>query len=450
MQIDLAKAMEPDTTTPPPDMRRAMRDPLVIIGAAAFVFGFLGLFLFASIKTLAEGAIAQGRVVVEGNRKSVQHLEGGIVKYIHVRDGDQVEAGRVLIELDKTKAQAELDLLTGRFFTAQSTVDRLVSEQRNMSEINWTQRLLDYASHPRLQKTIDDQISLFESRKKELRGQANILRQRVLQIENQVTGKEQQLQASEERLDVTSQQLAQTEALQAQQLASISEVYELRNRKSQIQGEIGQLLSDIGALKEKKSETEFQISQLDSEAQKSINTELVEAQSTLSDVREQLATAQDVLNRTEIRAPDDGIVLGLAVHSAQAVIEPRAEVLQLVPENDRLVVEARVNSLDRDSVEVGLPVRIRLSGLSARNVPEINGTVEWVSADAFEERDSGFLFYSSRIGFGPDELRKFEGHEGGFKPGVPVEVTILAGERTFLDYLVQPITSSLGRAMKET
>ena len=450
MQIDLAKAMEPDTTTPPPDMRRAMRDPLVIIGAAAFVFGFLGLFLFASIKTLAEGAIAQGRVVVEGNRKSVQHLEGGIVKYIHVRDGDQVEAGRVLIELDKTKAQAELDLLTGRFFTAQSTVDRLVSEQRNMSEINWTQRLLDYASHPQLQKTIDDQISLFESRKKELRGQANILRQRVLQIENQVTGKEQQLQASEERLEVTSQQLAQTEALQAQQLASISEVYELRNRKSQIQGEIGQLLSDIGALKEKKSETEFQISQLDSEAQKSINTELVEAQSTLSDVREQLATAQDVLNRTEIRAPDDGIVLGLAVHSAQAVIEPRAEVLQLVPENDRLVVEARVNSLDRDSVEVGLPVRIRLSGLSARNVPEINGTVEWVSADAFEERDSGFLFYSSRIGFGPDELRKFEGHEGGFKPGVPVEVTILAGERTFLDYLVQPITSSLGRAMKET
>ena len=450
MQIDLAKAMEPDTTTPPPDMRRAMRDPLVIIGAAAFVFGFLGLFLFASIKTLAEGAIAQGRVVVEGNRKSVQHLEGGIVKYIHVRDGDQVEAGRVLIELDKTKAQAELDLLTGRFFTAQSTVDRLVSEQRDMSEINWTQRLLDYASHPQLQKTIDDQISLFESRKKELRGQANILRQRVLQIENQVTGKEQQLQASEERLEVTSQQLAQTEALQAQQLASISEVYELRNRKSQIQGEIGQLLSDIGALKEKKSETEFQISQLDSEAQKSINTELVEAQSTLSDVREQLATAQDVLNRTEIRAPDDGIVLGLAVHSAQAVIEPRAEVLQLVPENDRLVVEARVNSLDRDSVEVGLPVRIRLSGLSARNVPEINGTVEWVSADAFEERDSGFLFYSSRIGFGPDELRKFEGHEGGFKPGVPVEVTILAGERTFLDYLVQPITSSLGRAMKET
>ena len=450
MQIDLAKAMEPDTTTPPPDMRRALRDPLILIGVAAFALGFVGLLLFASVQTLAEGAIAQGRVVVEGNRKSVQHLEGGIVKEIFVRDGDQVEAGDVLIELDKTKAQAELDLLTGRFFTAQSTVDRLVSEQRNMDSINWSARLLAHAPSEQLQKTIDDQVSLFESRKKELRGQANILRQRVLQIENQVEGKEQQLQASEERLSVTSQQLAQTEALQAQQLASISEVYELQNRKSQIQGEIGQLLSEIGALQEKKSETQFQISQLDSEAQKSINTDLVDAQSTLSDVREQLATSQDVLNRTEIRAPDDGVVLGLAVHSTQAVIEPRAEVLQLVPQNDRLVVEAKVNSLDRDSVDVGLPVRIRLSGLSARNVPEINGTVEWVSADAFEERESGFLFYSSRIGFELSELSKVEGHEGGFKPGVPVEVTILAGERTFLDYLMQPLKSSLRRSMKET
>jgi len=387
---------------------------------------------------------------VEGNRESVQHLEGCIVKHIHVRDGDAVNAGQVLIELEKTKSQADLDLFTGRFFTAQSTVDRLISEQRNLDEVNWSQRLLDYAPNEQLQKTIDDQTALFASRKEELRGQANILRQRVLQIENQVEGKEQQLQASEERLEVTSRQLEQTEALQAQQLASISEVYELQNRKSQIQGEIGQLLSDIGALKEKKSETEFEISQLDSEAQKSINTELIEAQSVLSDVREQLATVRDILDRTDIRAPDDGIVLGLAIHSPQAVIEPRAEVLQLVPENDRLVVEARVNSLDRDSVDVGLPVRIRLSGLSARSVPEINGTVEWVSADAFEEQNSGFLFYSSRIGLDPDELGKFEGHEGGFKPGVPVEVTILAGERTFLDYLVQPLTSSLGRAMKET
>ena len=450
MQIDLAKAMEPDTTIPPPEMRRALRDPWIIVGACAFAFGFLGLFLFASMQTLAEGAIAQGRVVVEGNRKSVQHLEGGIVKAIHVRDGDQVDAGQVLIELDKTKAQADLDLLTGRFFTAQSSVDRLISEQRNRDDIAWSERLLDYLPSEQLQKTIDDQTALFESRKEELRGQANILRQRVLQIESQVEGKQQQLQASQARLKVTSQQLDQTEALQQQQLASISEVYELQNRKSQIQGEIGQLLSDIGALEEKKSETEFQISQLDSEAQKSINTELVEAQSTLSDVREQLAAAQDVLNRTEIRAPDSGVVLGLAVHSAQAVIEPRAEVLQVVPENDRLVVEAKVNSLDRDSVDVGLPVRIRLSGLSARNVPEINGTVEWVSADAFEERDSGFLFYSSRIGLEPQELKKVEGHEGGFKPGVPVEVTILAGERTFLDYLLQPLSSSLSRAMKET
>ncbi len=450
MQIDLANALEPDTNTPPPEMSRALRDPWVLVGVLAFVFGFLGLFLFASLQTLAEGAVASGRVVVEGNRKSVQHLEGGIVEQIHVRDGDQVSAGQVLIELVKTKAQAELDLLTGRFFTAQSTVDRLVSEQRNLDEIIWSERLLAYAPNEQLQKTIDDQTALFESRKEELRGQANILRQRVLQIENQVEGKEQQLQASEERLEVTSAQLEKTEALQAEQLAAISEVYELQNRRSQIQGEIGQLLSEIGALQEKKSETEFEISQLDSEAQKSINTELVDAQSVLSDVREQLATARDVLDRTDIRAPDDGIVLGLAVHSAQAVIEPRAEVLQVVPEDDRLVVEARVNSLDRDSVDVGLPVRIRLSGLSARNVPEINGTVEWVSADAFEERNSGFLFYSSRIGFDVEELSKLEGIEGGFKPGVPVEVTILAGERTFLDYLIAPLTSSLGRAMKET
>ena len=450
MQVDLASTMDPDTTAPPPEMKRALRDPLVLVGVVAFVGGFLGLLLFASFKTLDEGAVAQGRVVVEGNRKTVQHLEGGIVSEILVRDGDRVEAGQVLIELDRTKPQAELDLLTGRFFTAQATVDRLLSEQRNRDEVKWSQRLISYAPDIRLDEVLEDQQSLFESRGEELRGQADILRQRVLQIENQVEGKQRQLDASEERLEVTSQQLQQTEDLQKQQLASISEVYELQNRKSQIQGEIGQLLSDIGALEEKKSETEFQIRQLDSEAQKSINTELVEAQSNLSDVREQLNAARDVLERTEIRAPGDGVVLALSVHSPGAVIDSGAEVLQLVPENDRLVVEARVNSLDRDSVEVGLPVRIRLSGMSARNVPEINGTVEWVAADAFEEEQSGFLFYLSRIGIEPSELTKVEGYEGGFQPGVPVEVAILSGERTFMDYLIQPIKGSLGRAFKET
>ncbi len=450
MQVNLASTLEPDTTAPPPEMKRALRDPLVLIGVLAFVVGFLGLLLFASVKTLAEGAVAEGRVVVEGNRKSVQHLEGGIVSAIHVRDGDQVEAGQILITLDKTNPQAELDLLTGRYFAAQATVDRLVSEQRNFSEINWSDELLGHAPDARLEEVLADQTALFESRKQELRGQADILRQRVLQIDNQVEGKRQQLQASRERLEVTSQELAQTEDLQKRQLASLSEVYELQNRRSQIQGEIGQLLSDVGALEEKRSETEFQIRQLDSEAQKSINTELVESQSALSDTREQLAAAQDVLNRTEIRAPDDGVVLGLSVYSPRAVIEPRAEVLQLVPENDRLIVEAKVNSLDRDSVDIGLPVRIRLSGLSARYVPEINGAVEWVSADAFEERQSGALFYLSRIGFEPSELDKVQGFEDGFKPGVPVQVTILAGERTFMDYLINPLTSSMGRAFKET
>ncbi len=450
MQIDLASTMNPDTTSPPPEMRRALRDPLVLLGVVAFVGGFLGLLLFASFKTLDEGAIAQGKVVVEGNRKSVQHLEGGIVSGILVKDGDRVEAGQVLIALERTKPQAELDLLTGRFFTAQASVDRLLSEQRNLDDVKWSERLLVYEPDSRLDEILTDQKSLFDSRKEELRGQADILRQRVLQIDKQVEGKDDQLQASRERLEVTSQQLEQTEDLQKQQLAPISEVYELQNRKSQIQGEIGQLVSDIGALEEKKSETLFQIRQLDSEAQERINTDLVDAQSTLSDVREQLNAARDVLERTEIRAPDDGVVLGLAVYSPGAVVDSGAEVLQVVPENERLLVEARVNSLDRDSVEVGLPVRIRLSGLNPRNVPEINGTVEWVSADALEERDSGFLYYLSRIGFEPSELEKVEGFESGFKPGVPVEVAILSGERTFMDYLIQPIKGSLGRAFKET
>ena len=450
MKIDLASAMEPDLTTPPPPMRRALRDPLVLIGTAAFAAGFLGLFLFAAFKPLDEGAIAEGRVVVEGNRKSVQHLEGGIVEAIHVRDGDDVTAGQVLVELDDTTARAELDLFTGRYFSAQANVDRLTSEQRGLDDITWSEVLLGYEADSRLEGVLTDQTTLFESRQEQLRGQATILRQRVLQIEEQIEGTEQQLEASEARLRVITQQLEQTEDLQKQQLASLAEVYELQGQKSQIQGQIGELNSEIGALREKKSEPEFQIAQLDSDAQEQIGTDLVEAQSSLSDIREQLLAARDKLDRTKIRAPDDGVVLGLSVHSIRAVIEPGAQILQVVPEGDRRVVEARVDSLDRDSVEVGLPVRARFTGLSARMVPEINGTVEWISADAFENPDTGFLFYHCRIGFEESELAKVADHETGFKPGVPVQVTILSGERTFLDYIVQPLTSSLQRSMKES
>lgn len=431
-------------------MRRALRDPLVLIGAGAFLAGFFGLFLFGALKQLDEGAIAEGRVVVEGNRKAVQHLEGGIVAAIHVRDGDNVTAGQVLIELDNTTTRAELDLLTGRYFSAQANVDRLVSEQHGLEEITWSEGLRGYASDPRLQGVLTDQTTLFESRQDQLRGQVTILHQRVLQIEEQIEGAEQQLEASEERLRVITQQLEQTEDLQTRQLASLAEVYDLQGQRSQIQGQIGERNSEIGALREKKSETEFQIAQLDSDAQEQIGTDLVDAQSSLSDIREQLLAAQDKLDRTKIRAPDDGVVLGLSVHSIRAVIEPGAALLQVVPEGDRRVVEARVDSLDRDSVEVGLPVRARFTGLSARMVPEINGTVEWISADAFENPDTGFLFYRCRVGFDESELAKVADYETGFKPGVPVQVTILSGERTFLDYIVQPLTSSLQRAMKET
>ena len=413
----------------------------------ALIFLFFGVFgAWAALAPLQSAAIAPGVVSVDSSRKTVKHLEGGIVGEILVQEGVAVKAGQVLIRLDELQAGATLDLLRGRLIAATALQARLQAERDGSAEIAYPQWLRQETAD-KVKEVLSGQTSIFQVRAESLAGQTAILQQRIAQFDEEIQGLQGQIAAEDRQVALITAELKDLRKLVKKGLARRPRMLELERRAAEIQGSRHQNQARLARVRQQIGETELRISELKTQRDNEVVAELREVQSEILDLTERVRAAGDVMDRTEIRAPISGTVVGLQVHTAGGVIAPREALMDIVPSEDSLIVEARVNPIDIDVVRSGLPAQVRFSAFSQRNQLPVEGIVTSVSADSLVDDRSGEAYYLARIELTGDFRKMLDGAE--LTPGMQADVIIVTGERTALQYLMKPLVRSFDRALRE-
>ncbi|MQP64532.1 HlyD family type I secretion periplasmic adaptor subunit [Niveispirillum sp. SYP-B3756] len=421
--------------------------PIIRLGLTLILIAFGGLLAWSVFAPLAKGIVAPGTLVVDSNRKSIQHLEGGIVSEILVRDGDAVKAGQVLMRLDEVSSQAQRDVLYGQFLSAKAKEARLLAERDESKRINWSDELMKGADENGRKLSIrNNEQQLFESRRLTLAGQLSIYEQRVKQLDEQIKGFEAQVLANTEQIRLIDDELDGLKQLYDKGYASKTRLLQLQRNRAELDGERGNYEGEIARARMQIGEARLQILQVRKAFEEDVADKLREAQQQIFDLEDRLTNADDVLQRREVKAPGDGIIVGLRVHTLGGVVRGGETIMELVPNNERLIVEAMVSPNDIDNVAVGQEAEVRFSALSSRQIPILLGTVIQVDADVTTDQ-RGNRYYLSRVEVPEDQLSKLGGQK--IVPGMPTEVLVRAGERTLVEYLMKPLTDSFFRAFKE-
>lgn len=407
------------------------------------VFGVFGLW--AAIAPLDSAAHAAGTVTVKSYKKIVQHLEGGIVSEIRVQNGDVVSAGQVLLVLDNTQPLAQLEILNTQFVALATLESRLIAERDKLEEVAYPQSLLngefDTASE------INAQNQIFQARKIAVEGSVDVLEQRIEQLRSSLDGLKA-LKASKEQLaDSYMEEVEEVRALLADGFSDITRLRSADRNHASFRGEAAELTASIASTEIQIGETRLQILQQENEFRNEVIGKLGETQTSLKDSRERIIALQDIVSRTEVRAPVDGIVNGMQVHTISGVIAPTTPIAEIVPQSEDLIIEARVSPLDIDRVAEGQEASIRFSTFSAKIVPRLFGTVLNISADSIVDELTGMSYYLARIEVNPEGMEDLGNL--ALVPGMPAEVFITSGSRTFLQYLLKPLSNSLARSLLE-
>ena len=419
-------------------------------GLWSFFWVFIVFGAWSALAPIDSAAVATGEVIFDANKKTVQHLEGGIVKEILVGEGSFVKKGDTLIRLDETAAEARLDLLEGQIIGARATEVRLLAERDKKDKLTFPADLLeDEKKNKIIGENLDSQRRLFDSRRRSGEGQRKILGQKIRQYEQEIAGLNAQIRSANSQIGFLGQEIGVVRKLLAQGNASRPRLLALERQAADLRGNRGEAQANISRAKQSIFESEIAINNLTTEFENEVNTELKETQAELADLNERIRASSDTMNRIVIAAPVTGTVTGLRAHTIGGVINPGDAIMDIIPTNEEeLVIEARVNPQDIDVVHKDLLARVRLSAYKARTVPMIEGIVRTVSADRFTDERTGEAYYSARIYIDGKEFEEL-GDDIKLYPGMPAEVLIVTGSRTFLNYMLSPISESFNRAFRE-
>lgn len=417
------------------------------VAAVAIAVLILGIGGWAATSKLAGAVVAPGMVVVEGNVKLVQHRSGGIVGEIRVKNGSRVAAGDLLIRLDDTITRANLAVITKQIDQLTARRMRLAAERDEAAEITIPDELEARLAEPEVADYAKAEEALFKARKRTIEGQKAQLSERIDQIQQESEGLVARRAAKDDELKLIDEELAGVVKLHEKQLTPFSQVAALQRVKAQLAGERGQLTSEIARAATRITETELQILQLDQDRRAEVLTELRDIENKLAELAEQRVAALDELKRVNILAPQAGLVHELTVHTIGGVIAPGETIMQIVPVNDALVVEARVRPADIDQLHAGQRAVLRFSAFNQRTTPEIFGTVQTIGANLSASKETGETWYTVRITMPRAEIARLG--ELVLQSGMPVEAFIETGERTALSYLTKPLADQIARAMRE-
>jgi HlyD family secretion protein len=423
-------------------IRRHIIAGSVIVAVLAIGFGG-----WASTAELSGALIAQGTIVVDSNIKKVQHPTGGVVGEVRVHDGDRVKAGDILIQLDETVTRANLAIVTKSLTELYARKARLGAERDGVDTVAMPPELKDQANDPDVKAALDSERKLFDLRRSARLGQKDQLQERIKQLQEQITGLVAQQDAKSKEISFVDQELSGVRELWQKNLVQLNRLTSLERDEARVEGERGQLIASAAEAKGRIAEIQLQILNVDQEFTSDVAKELRETDSKIGEAVERKVTAQDQLKRTDIRAPQDGVVFQSTANTVGGVITAGDPIMMIVPESDKLSVEVKVEPKDIDQVAIGQPVVLRFSAFNQRTTPELNGSVTRIGADTSNDQRTGQSYYLVRIGIDPSELDRL----GSVKltPGMPVEAFIQTGERTLVSYLVKPLHDQFMRSMRE-
>lgn len=411
------------------------------------VFGCLGTWSF--LAPLSSAVLATGNVTVEGYRKTVQHLEGGIVKALHVRDGDNVKKGQVLAELDDTSSKAQLETLRGQLFSALAREARLIAERDGKETITYPDELKNASNEGRVQEDIRVQNKSFIVRKHSRNGEIAILKEQRQQLLAKIEGIKAQRTSRSTLSASLDKELVDFRAMLKEGYVEKQKVNELERRLAESEGDKGDFVANIATAQTQISEISLKILQIEKVFQREVVEELSKVQTELSELHEKTQWLADTVERTTIKAPESGMVLGLTVHTIGAVIPPGGHLLDIVPQQEKLIVEAQISPIDIDRVHIGQKTEIRFSAFKSAKTLKIDGKLLSVSADKLTDEENKISYYLGRVEVdkvGLEDLRK---NGLVLVPGMPAEVLINTGDRTFIEYLMKPISNIFARSLIE-
>jgi HlyD family secretion protein len=424
--------------------RAIRRLALLALAAVLVLVGVLGSL--AATVHLNGAVIASGTLVVDSYVKPIQHLKGGTVGRIFVRNGDRVEAGQVLLHLDDTQARATAAIVSRRLRQLAARTARLSAERDGRDAFDFP-AVVGQATADEKATLTQGERRLFADRRASLKGQEAQLRERIRQLGQQADGLVSQQAGKRQAIEIIGKELASLEPLLQQGIIPATRVYALQRDAADLTGELGSLVASAAEVKGKVAETELQIIQLGDDRRSEVSEQLRQAQSDTGEYSERLVAAEDELKHIDIRAPQAGVIHQLAVHAAGAVVQAGAAIMEIVPDGDALTPDIRLQPGDIDQVAVGQAVTLRLSAFSQRTTTELNGRVESITADLSVDQRTGQSYYGVRVHIPADEWQRL----GKLAPvaGMPVEAFIETGERTALAYLAKPFTDQAARAFRE-
>jgi HlyD family secretion protein len=439
-----------DQASPPPVPASplARTRELVLAGSALIGVFVIGFGAWSVMAPLESAAVAVGSVVSESSRKTVQHLEGGIISAILVHDGDQVTAGQTLIRLDDTKARTTLLALRGQLWDAKAREARLVAERDGAATIDFPADLLAQQSEPAVAAALAGQQKIFDARRSLVESKTAAIGERINQVHEEINGHQAEVVALEKRVALLQEEVGGVKQLVASGLERKSRLLQLERDLADADGKRGDTLAQIARAKQTIAEAEIDILSLQNDRQKDVADELRETQKKGHELAEQVQAAADVLARDDVKAPENGTITDLRVHTPGGVISPGEALLDLVPEADRLVVEVQVRPEDIDRVREGLPAQVRLLPYKQRRTPLLNARVTYVSADRLVDKRTERPYYTAKLRIDEKELAALGG-EVKMVPGMPSEAMIETGETTVAAYALSPILDSFHRAFRE-
>jgi HlyD family type I secretion membrane fusion protein len=440
------------------DVQHSARGPIAI-GALILLIWALGFGVWATTAPLASAVVASGSFVATGQNKQVQHLEGGIIRELLVKEGDIVEANQPLVRLDDTAAQSKLRRLVTRRSRLLATAARLHAEINSSDQVQLLPAQADEIKNdPDARSIVQAQQDELTARRRSLANQEEVLRKEIAGLKESIRGYETQIRANRDRSALFSEELQDKSPLIDQQLIKKSEILALQRSEMGLAGELGDLLGRSGDATERIARAEQQIAQLRLAAVEKASEDLRGTEAELDDLREQILAAQDVVRRTDVRAPVRGIVVKLNQYTTGGVVAPGGVILELLPINDELVIEARIDPNEITHVKEEQKALVRLTALNQRLTPMIEGKVVYISADTVSDqgmrrtgeqdtavrRDSCVVRVRLNERDARDKVENFRP-----TPGMPAEVFIETGQRTFFTYLMRPVIDSFSRAFRE-